>query len=175
MTRSTIPNLFFVFSLLLLLVSCQKEDTPGQTAKNNELVVGYWLLKKGTSYAVNDKGITIITANMNPDVFAHQLLSDGKYIGHDLVSNKTEEGTWKLDVINKDLNDIEEGTLSIYTPSSMSASGNPFADPDGSFKYQIATVQSKINNKKSAMYLKTKKYESYPYKENWVEFILEKQ
>jgi len=25
------------------------------------------------------------------------------------------------------------------------------------------------------MYLKTKKYDSYPYKENWVEFILEKQ
>ncbi len=88
MTRSTIPNLFFVFSLLLLFVSCQEEDSPYQTAENNELVVGYWLLKKATSYAVIDKGITIITANMNPDVFAHQLLSDGKYIGHDLVSNK---------------------------------------------------------------------------------------
>lgn len=175
MTSSTIPKLFIVLSLLLLFASCEKEDAPDQTVKNNELVVVYWLLKKGTSYAVNDKGITIITANMNPNVFAHQLLADGSYIGHDLISNKTEKGTWKLEVLKKDLNDIEEGTLSIYTPSTMSGSGNPLADPDGSFKYEITTIQSKIDNKKSAMYLKTKKYDSYPYKENWVEFILEKQ
>ena len=155
--------------------SCETDESDDQTAKDNALVVGYWLVKKGETYAINNDGEKIKTATLNPDVFAHEFLADLSYIGHDLVSNHQEKGTWKLEVQFKDGSDIEEGTLSITTPSTMSGSGNPFADPDGSVKYKIATIFSKITNKKSVMYLETKKYESYPYKENWAYFTLEKQ
>lgn len=167
-------KIILIYSLFLAFSSCETDESDDQTAKDNALVVGYWLVKKGETYAINNDGEKIKTATLNPDVFAHEFLADGSYIGHDLVSNHQEKGTWKLEVQFKDLNDIEEGILSISTPSTMS-SGNPFADPDGSLKYKISTILSKVTNKKSVMYLETKKYESYPYKENWAYFTLEKQ
>lgn len=168
-------KLILALSLLLHFSSCETDESDDQTAKDNALVVGYWVVKKGETYAVNNEGQKIKTATLKPDVFAHEFLADQSYVGHDFVTNHQEKGTWKLEVTFKDLNDIEEGTLSITTPSTMSGSGNPFADADGSIKYKIATITSRETDKKSVMYLETKKYESYPYKENWASFTLEKK
>lgn len=168
-------KIILIYSLFLAFSSCETDESDDQTAKDNALVVGYWLVKTGETYAINNDGEKIKTATLNPNVFAHEFLADGSYIGHDFISNHQEKGIWKLEVQFKDGNDIEEGTLSITTPNTVSGSGNPFSDPDGSVKYKITSIFSRINDKKSVMYLETKKYESYPYKENWAYFTLEKQ
>jgi len=171
----SLPFILF-FSVVLFFASCETEDTDDQKTKANELIVGYWLLSKGETYAINTHGEKITTATLKPKVFAHEFLADGTYKGHDFSgTTQGETGTWKLEVTQMDGQDINEGTLSITTPGTMANSGQLFIDADGSMKFNISTIFSRINDKKSVMYLETKKYEAFPYSENWAYYIFEKQ
>ncbi|MBK8622573.1 MAG: hypothetical protein IPN79_12640 [Saprospiraceae bacterium] len=169
-------KLILFFSVFLFFTSCETEETDDQKTKDNELILGYWLLAKGETYAINTHGVNIITATLNPNVFAHEFLADGTYIGHDFTgSTPGETGTWKLEVTKKEGNEIDEGTLSITTPGTMANKGLLFIDADGSMKFKIESTFSRPNDKKSVIYLETKKYEAYPYSENWAKYIFEKQ
>ncbi len=172
-----LSKVFLIFSILCIFLSCENDDPSADTKVNdNSLVVGYWLLHKGQTFAINSHGEKILTATLNPKVFAHEFLADGTYIGHDLTgSTSGETGTWKLEVRKKDVNDIEEGTLTIMTPSTLANKGLLFIDIDGSMNFDITSIFSKQNNNKSSIYLETKKYEAYPYKENWASYSYEKQ
>ncbi len=50
-----------------------------------------------------------------------------------------------------------------------------FFDNDGSIKFSITSTYKRISDKKSVLYLETKKYEAYPYNENWAYYTFEKQ
>ena len=80
-----------------------------------------------------------------------------------------------MEVKKKDEKDIEEGILSITTPSTLANKGMLFFDNDGSIKFSITSTYKRISDKKSVLYLETKKYEAYPYNENWAYYIFEKQ
>ncbi|MBK6565286.1 MAG: hypothetical protein IPL63_01180 [Saprospiraceae bacterium] len=169
-------KILLVLSILLVFASCEKEEVINKQNSDNELIVGYWLLSKGETFATNSKGEKIVTATLNPKIFAHEFLADGTYINHNLTStSSTERGTWKVEVKKKDEKDIEEGILSITTPSTLANKGMLFFDNDGSIKFSITSTYKRISDKKSVLYLETKKYEAYPYNENWAYYIFEKQ
>lgn len=153
---------------------CNKEEPNSQPEYTS--LVGYWKLKGGNSFAIKDNGEQIITATLKEGVFANEFFADGNMIGHDLTGSlPSEKGAWKLEVQKLDDKDIEEGTLSIYTDYSKENAGTLFIDAEGSIKYNIATINNPSQGGKPHMYLTTKRYEVYPYKENWVYYIYEKQ
>ncbi|HMQ49476.1 MAG TPA: hypothetical protein PKA00_18510 [Saprospiraceae bacterium] len=156
---------------------CQKSsDNTGDQEPENTSLIGYWKVKSGNTYAINSQGQQIITATLKEGVFAHEFFADGTYKGHDLTgTNPSETGTWKLEVIKLDGLDIKEGILSITTPSSQSIAGQLFVDADGSMKYSIATINNPADGSKPIFTLETKKYEVYPYAENWAVYMFQKQ
>lgn len=166
-----------IISIFCIFSSCEPDDTSDDTKdEDNSLVIGYWLLHEGQTFAINDKGERIVTATLKPKVVAHEFLADGKYIGHDLTGTfPSETGTWSIDILKKDAKDIEEATLSITTPSSLANKGQLFIDVDGILKFNASSLFSHTGNQKSYLYLETKKFESYPYKENWALYVYEKQ
>jgi hypothetical protein len=170
-------KLLLFIALLVFNTSCETEETINDTkANDNALIVGYWILTKGETFAINDKGQKIVTATLKPKVVAHEFLADGKYIGHDLTGTfPSETGTWTIDISKKDAKDIEEATLSITTPSSLANKGQLFIDTNGILKFSASSLYSHAGNQKSYLYLETKKYEVYPYKENWAIYVYEKQ
>lgn len=170
-------NFLLILSIFFFTLSCESDDAITETENSdNKLIEGYWLLDKGETYAINSNGQKIVTATLKPKVVAHEFLADGTYIGHDLLgTGPNVTGTWKLVVTKKDVKDIEEGVLSITTPSTLANKGTLFFDDDGSMKFSITSTYSKSNNKKSSIYLETKKYEAYPYAKNWGYYIYEKQ
>jgi hypothetical protein len=170
-------KVFLIISALFILSSCEPDETSDDKKDvDNSLVVGYWLLYEGQTLAINDKGDTVVTAELNPKVVAHEFLADGTYKGHDLTGTfASETGTWSIDVFKKDYKDIEDATLSITTPSSLANKGQLFIDEVGILKFNASSLYSHAGNKKSYLYLETKKYEVYPYKENWALYVYEKQ
>jgi hypothetical protein len=168
---------FLIISIFCIFSSCEPDDTSDDTKDaDNSLVVGYWLLYEGQTLAINDKGDTVVTAELEPKVVAHEFLADGTYKGHDLTGTfASETGSWSIDVIKKDDKDIEEATLSITTPSSLANKGQLFIDVDGVLKFNASTLFSHAGTKKTYLYLETKKFESYPHKENWALYVYEKQ
>ncbi|MBK6364914.1 MAG: hypothetical protein IPF52_16080 [Saprospiraceae bacterium] len=95
-------KILLVLSILLVFASCEKEEVINKQNSDNELIVGYWLLSKGETFATNSKGEKIVTATLNPKIFAHEFLADGTYINHNLTStSSTERGTWKVEVKKK--------------------------------------------------------------------------
>lgn len=175
----SIFNLSAIFLLAILSIAsqCKKDnDTTPDDGPEYTSLLGYWKLKSGVSYAKKEDGTTITTATLNPGTFAHEFFADGKYTGHDLTGNiPSESGTWKLEVKTLDGKDIEEGTLSVTTPSTQALAGEIFVDADGSQKFEIASINSPSSGSKPIITLTTKKYEAYPYAENWAVYVYEKQ
>lgn len=162
----------FVFTLFLHFTACETEDDNDQKTNDNELITGFWVLKKGEARANNEKGEVIITATLKPDVFAHQFNADGTYEGFDLTGNTPgEKGTYRLEVNKKD-NIGADGYLYITTPSSLASKGELFVEKDGSINYSFTTVKS---DGKTLLFMVTKKYEAYPYAKNWVNYEYEKK
>lgn len=165
-----------VMALFTTASMCQKSDDSSNEEPAYTSLVGYWKLKSGHSYAIDNQGQQIITATLNEGVFAHEFFSDGTYKGYDLVgSGPGETGTWKLEVIQLDGLDIEEGVLSITTPTTQANAGLLFFDADGSQKYAIASINNPADGSKPIITLETKRYEVYPYAENWAVYTMQKQ
>lgn len=172
----------FKFMTLLLVgilstaAMCNKESDATPNEPEYTSLVGYWKLKSGSTYGKKENGTTIKTATLNAGVFAHEFFADGKYSGHDLTGSlPSESGTWKLEVQMLDGKDIEVGTLSITTPSTQALAGELSVDADGSQKYEISSLTAPVGGTKPIITLISKKYEAYPYPENWAEYIFEKQ
>ena len=166
-------NLCFALLILITTTSsmCSKdeEDTPNQ---NYTSLIGLWKVKSGTTYAINDKNEQIVTATIKEGVVGHEFLSDGSYIGHDYTGTTPgEKGNWELKITLLDGQDIEDGTLAISSPSIKQSAGDLFVDADGYIRYSIATIDQPIGGSKSVMTLTTKKYEAFPYNENWAVFV----
>jgi hypothetical protein len=178
MTRIIITyTTFLLLSLFSTASMCNKENAEDD---NNDpeytSLIGYWKLKLGQTFAIKDDGQQIVTATLNPGVFAHEFFSDGTYKGHNLIGTEPgESGTWKLTVTALDDKDIEDGILSITTPSTQSLAGELFVDADGSLKYSIASINNPADGGKPIITLTTKQYEAYPYSKNWAVYVLEKQ
>ncbi|MBK8390681.1 MAG: hypothetical protein IPL23_15940 [Saprospiraceae bacterium] len=171
----------FNFSLVLIfmIMGC---GTPGEEIEDdkndtfNQELLGYWTLAEGTSFAINDKGVQITTATLKPNTFAHEFFANGTTIGYDLTGHlPKEEYKWELVVRQNDVKDIEEGTLSFWNETTKQQAGELFFDSDGRLNYSITSLHKFSLTGKSRIYLKTKKYEAYPYKENWVELVYEKK
>lgn len=173
---STALLVLFLFSTASM---CNKEENSDEDNNGPEYtsLIGYWKLKNGQSFAINDNGQQIVTATLNPGVFAHEFLADGVYKGHNLTSGAppAETGTWKLTVTALDGKDIEDGTLAITTPSTQSIAGELFVEADGSVKYSIASINNPVGGGKPIITLTTKEYEAYPYSKNWAVYVIEKQ
>lgn len=160
-------SLILIFSTL---ISCGKEEkSDTQTEKAMSLLEGKWVLESGNSWAINENGVKVKTATLNPGVVAHEFFSDGRYIGYDNVSNVTEAGQWKLEEVHL-LNELF-ATLAITTPSIQALKGELSIDPDGFQRYDI---ESTANDVRSFM-LTSKTYAAYPYEKNWVELKFKKQ
>lgn len=170
--------------LLILLVCfvassafmCSKEDATPVPEPEFTSLIGYWKLQSGASYGINEKGEKKTTATMKEGVTAYEFFADGTFISHVLVGKPaSEKGTWKLEVKRLDGKDIEEGTLSLTSPSIKGIAGELFVDKDGYMRHEIASINKSVASAKPRLYLKSKHVESYPYKETWVETIYEKQ
>lgn len=159
-----------MYMLLLVLISCSKDETKTKDQLNAALVTGYWKLSEGKTFAVNSAGNKVVTATLKPGVFAYEILADGTFISHDLSGNNTasESGKWKLEVETTDAGGIVKGSFAIATPTTMASKGMLFIDNDGYQRFSITTISDKLN-------LTTKKYALYPNAENWGEFHFEKQ
>lgn len=164
-------RLLFLFSILFYSTSCETdEDVQDNVNKFEQYIVGLWTIKSGASYAINEKGETIITATLKKNTFAHEILAGGKYIGHDYVGNKKEEGNWKLEDITE-TNDEFKATLAISTPGTQALSGEISVDTDGFQRFKLSI---NIKSTPETMSLISKEYVVYPYEKNWVEFLFSK-
>ena len=164
----------FVFSSAFM---CTKEDNASAPV-NPEFtyLIGYWKLKSGTSYGINEKGEKKQTATMKEGVAAYEFFADGTFISHVLVGKpSSEKGTWKLEVKKLDGKDIEEGTLLLTSPSIKASAGVLYVDQDGNMRTQISSINKSVATSAPRIYLVSKHVEAYPYKEAWVETIYEKQ
>lgn len=164
----------FVFSSAFM---CTKEDN-ATAPLNPEFtsLIGYWKLKSGTSYGINEKGEKKQTATMKEGVAAYEFFADGTFISHVLVGKpSSEKGTWKLEVKKLDGKDIEEGNLLLTSPSIKASAGVLFVDQDGYMRTQITSIDKSVATSAPRIYLVSKHVEAYPYKEAWVETIYEKQ
>lgn len=164
----------FVFSSAFM---CSKEDNAIAPVKPEfTSLIGYWKLKSGASFGINEKGEKKKTATMKEGTVAYEFFADGTFISHALVGKlSSEKGNWKLEVKKLDGKDIEEGVLALTSPAFKEAAGQVFIDKDGWMRHQITSINSSAANGKPHIYLSSKHVESYPYKEAWVETIYEKQ
>ena len=175
---NSISKLTILFAIVLFSTAsqCKKDDDATPNEPQYTSLLGYWKVKSGATYAKKDDGTTITTATLNEGVFASEFFADGKYTGHDLTGSlPSVSGTWELEVRTLDGKDIEEGTLSITTPDTQAAAGELFIDADGSLKYEIASINAPSDGSKAIITLTTKKFESYPYSENWAVYVYQKQ
>lgn len=178
----TTKRYFFPLLACVLLLSsafmCQKDDDGTAPSENPHFtsLVGYWKVVHGQTFAKNEAGATIVTANLNPGAFAHEFFANGAYKGHVLVGKlTTESGNWMLTVRKTEGADIEDGTLAIKTASTVAEAGNLFVDADGYQRFTISSLNSVTGSGKSRIYLISKRYAGYPYAENWAEYAFEKQ
>lgn len=155
---------------------CSKEDAAPASTPEFTSLIGYWKVKSGASYGINEKGEKKQTATMKEGVAAYEFFADGTFISHVLVGNpSSEKGTWKLEVKRLDGKDIEEGTLLLTSPSLKASAGVLFVDQDGYMRTQISSIDKSAVTTKPRIYLVSKHVEAYPYKEAWVETTYEKQ
>ncbi len=154
---------------------CSKDDSPA-TPNNPEFtsLIGYWIVKGGNSYGINDKGEKKVTATLKENTSAYEFFADGTFISHVLVGQvDSEKGNWKLEVKKLDGKDIEEGVLALTSPSMKALAGQLFVDKDGYMRAQISSINKSVASTKPRIYLISKHVEAYPYKEAWVESIYE--
>jgi hypothetical protein len=174
-------RLAHLFVLLFCFVAssafmCSKEDAAPVPSPEFTSLIGYWKIKSGTSYGINEKGEKKTTATMKEGVAAYEFFADGTFISHVLVGNPTsEKGTWKLEVKKLDGKDIEEGVLRLTSPSIKALAGELFVDQDGYMRNQISSINKSAATSAPRIYLVSKHVEAYPYKEAWVETVYEKQ
>ena len=171
----------FIFSLLFIsmLLGCSgtTEELENETKSRFEQeLLGYWILVEGTSYAINDKGTQITTATFKPNTVAHEFFKDKTAITYDLTGSFPEEKyNWELKVTQSDNSEIDGGTLTFWNDNTKSQAGQLFFDDKGRLTYDIETLSKFSTTGKARMYLKSKKYEAYPHKENWSSLVFEKR
>jgi hypothetical protein len=156
---------------------CSKDDSPA-TPNNPEFMslIGYWTIKGGHSYGINDKGEKKQTATLKEGTSAYEFFADGTFISHVLVGQvSSEKGNWKLEVKKLDGKDIEEGVLLLTSPTIKAMAGELFVDNDGFMRAQITSINKSVATTKPRIYLTSKHVEAYPYKEAWVESNYEKR
>ena len=174
------------FAILLVLAfsfvassafMCSKEDAVIAPVKPEfTSLIGYWKLKSGASFGINEKGEKKQTATMKEGVVAYEFFADGTFISHVLVGTPTsEKGNWKLEVKKLDSKDIEDGVLTLTSVSTKAGAGEVWVDQDGSMRQQISSLDKPTGATKPRIYLVSKRIEVYPYKEAWVETTYEKQ
>ena len=167
---------FLTIALLSTASMCNKDDDNATNQPEYTYLLGYWKLKSGATYAKKEDGTTITTATLNPGVVAYEFFADGTFTSHDLTGTfPSEGGTWKLEVNALHNGDFDNGTLSITTPSTQSMAGEFIVDADGSIKYSIEDISNLIDGSKPIFLLGTKKYEAYPYAENWATYEYQKE
>jgi len=155
--------------------STEQIEDETKSAFDQELL-GYWILVEGTSHAINDKGEQITTATFKPNTVAHEFFNDGTATAYDLTGSFPEdEYQWELKVTQSENSEIDEGTLTLWNEESGSLAGTLFYDDKGHLTYAIETLKKYSGTGKPRMYLKTKKFEAYPYKENWIFLTYEKK
>lgn len=158
----------YIFAVLSFFFSCNKNETTSDNTSNTvqSEILGYWILKSGTSYAINSSGAEIVTATLKEKTFAHEFKKDGTCIGYDLTGSLLDE-TYKWEIIN-----IEKGegavtaTLNLWNDYTLDNKDQIFINSEGKLSYIItlfATTPPEMN-------LETRRYEGYPHKENWVEY-----
>lgn len=178
--KNRFPTLLLVLACCFVFSSafmCSKEDNES-TPVNPEFtsLIGYWKLKSGVSFGINEKGEKKQTATMKEGTVAYEFFADGTFINHVLVGTPTsEKGNWKLEVKKLDGKDIEEGTLALTSPGMKALAGEVFVDQDGWMRLQISSIDKSAGTTKPRIYLISKRTEAYPYKEAWVETTYEKQ
>jgi hypothetical protein len=174
------------FALLLVMAfsfvassafMCSKEDTTITPVKlEYTSLIGYWKLKSGASFGINEKGEKKQTATMKEGVVAYEFFADGTVINHVLVGTpESEKGNWKLEVKKLEGKDIEDGILTLTSASTKAGAGEVWVDQDGSLRQQISSLDKPTGATKPRIYLVSKRIEVYPYKEAWVETTYEKQ
>jgi hypothetical protein len=162
--------------LLSTASMCNKDEDATPNDEAYTYLLGYWKLKSGASYAKKEDGTTITTATVNPGVVAYEFFADGTFTSYDLTGNfPPEGGTWKLEVNALHNGEFDKGTLSITTPSTQSMAGEFVVDADGSIKYSIEDISNLNDGSKPIFLLGTKKYEAYPYAENWATYEYQKE
>ncbi len=167
---------FLTIALLSTASMCNKDDDNVTNQPEYTFLLGYWKLKSGATYAKKADGTTITTATVNPGVVAYEFFADGTFTSHDLTGGfPPEGGTWKLEVNALQNGDFDNGTLSITTPSTQSMAGEFVVDADGSIKYSIEDISNLNDGSKPIFLLGTKKYEAYPYAENWATYEYQKE
>lgn len=156
---------------------CSKEDAVIAPVKPEfTSLIGYWKLKSGASFGINEKGEKKQTATMKEGTVAYEFFADGTFISHVLVGTpESEKGNWKLEVKKLDGKDIEEGVLALTSAGTKANAGQVWIDQDGSMRQQISSLDKPIGGTKPRIYLVSKRIEIYPYKEAWVETTYEKQ
>lgn len=172
--------LLFVMAFSFVVSSafmCSKEDTATVPVKlEYTSLIGYWKLKSGASFGINEKGEKKQTTTMKEGVVAYEFFADGTFISHVLVGTPTsEKGNWKLEVKKLDSKDIEDGVLTLTSPSTKASAGEIWVDQDGAMRQQISSLDKPTGATKPRIYLVSKHIEVYPYKEAWVETTYEKQ
>jgi len=165
-------KVFFLILSVFFAISCVSDKpVEDDKIKNTSIVIGKWTIKAGATYAINENGKEITTATLKPNVFAHELLANGDYIGHDYVGNTTVKGSWKLENTIESSEEFKT-TLAITTPDTQANKGSLFIDQDG---YQRFLLSIAIKTTPNTMHLKSKEYEAYPYDKNWAVYTFFKQ
>lgn len=164
----------FVFSSAFM---CSKEDAVIAPVKHEfTSLIGYWKLKSGASFGINEKGEKKQTATMKEGTVAYEFFADGTFISHVLVGTpESEKGNWKLEVKKLESKDIEDGVLTLTSAGTKANAGQVWIDQDGSMRQQISSLEKPTGATKPRIYLVSKRIEVYPYKEAWVETTYEKQ
>ena len=158
-------------TIIFTLNSCDDEaDEKVQTNKTTQLILGKWTNKSGATFAINDVGEEIVTATLKPNVIGYEFFANGDLIGYEFVTNTSEKGSWKLENVSQSDTELK-AILAITSPTFQASKGELSVDDDGYQRYEIGVNTANPN---TMNWITQKKYEAYPYKQNWAEILLSK-
>ncbi len=159
---------FFIFLTASLFLSCDKSGqvSSSKEAEMKKKLLGYWILSRGESYAINSAGEEILTATLKPGASAYAFREDGTATGYDLTGNFPEEDfNWELSKVESH-DGVYSGTLSLFNDKTKANAGQLFIGADGKLSYSIAY----FDNTPPELVLETIHVPVYPHKEIWVEY-----
>lgn len=171
-TSISVQKSLMVLLILITSVMCTTQESEiNEEDKNLTALEGKWYITTGQAYGKKENGEIITIADIKPNTFSHEILSKGKYIGHDYVMNKKVNGVWKLEDIKESSVELN-GVLAFSTPDTEALKGELSVDSDGFQRFQM-TIQ--IKTTPNHMVLKSKEYEAFPYKSSWVQYFFERK